>query len=467
MVQRLILVLMLAGTALPALAGTCAKSNLVRGGTWTERRNRLATEVRGEIWSDAIQACLDHDRDVRLAAKPTPYYLDKPLIIRSGSRFTADPSAELRLVPGTNTCMIRNQHIVSGEAGPPDPRIPPDSDITIAGGIWTTLSPGKTENNGNIRGRADASDSAPGAHGVILLSNVRDVVVQNLTVRESRPFGVHISNAAGFRVENLRFENHWRDGVHINGPASHGVIRHLRGVTHDDFVALNAWDWHNYAPTFGPITDLTIEDIAGDPARLTEADARSPYSDGSADIRLLAGVKRFRDGRGVECGIGKCTFRGLRNIRSFKLYDQPNLEDQQPRDASDRIGKIFNVAFEDLEFSRAPSGPPFLIHADVDHLLIRDVILNFLLRPDFRLVQIGPMSATYKGNFADPEHWIEIFSPDRDCTVRSLQLSRITTGDGAPVRNPDRLVEVVNQKLNPEYPASTPKGGTGRCVLIR
>jgi len=108
-------------------------------------------------------------------------------------------------------------------------------------------------------------------------------VVRNVTVRQSRAFGVHLSNCRDFLVEGVTFEDHGRDGVHVNGPASCGVIRSVRGVTHDDFVALNAWEWANYAPSYGPIHHLLVEDVAGTPR--VSADDASPLPDGTAELR--------------------------------------------------------------------------------------------------------------------------------------------------------------------------------------
>ncbi len=89
-----------------------------------------------------------------------------------------------------------------------------------------------------------------------------------------------------------------------------------------------------------------------------------------------------------------------------------------------------------------------------------------------KLVLIGPMSATYKMDPAKPESWVEIFSPDKDCTVRNLWLAEIVkqwTAGGKIVTSPVdavECVEIVEQKINPDYPRTTPRGGTGRGILV-
>ena len=70
-----------------------------------------------------------------------------------------------------------------------------------------------------------------------------------------------------------------------------------------------------------------------------------------------------------------------------------------------------------------------------------------------------------KRNPADPATWLEIFDPDRECTVRGLHLSRITDAQGRPL-DPAGLVRVVQLQPNPDYPRTTPRGGTGRGHLV-
>ena len=134
-----------------------------------------------------------------------------------------------------------------------------------------------------------------GTHGVILLQNTRRISVKNVTVRKSKPFAIHLGNVHEFEIDGLTLEDHYRDGVHVNGPASQGTIRNVRGNSHDDPVALNAWEWKNYALTYGPIRDVLVENVTG-------------ASSGTNAIRLLPGVKRFDDGTelGVSWKISRC-----------------------------------------------------------------------------------------------------------------------------------------------------------------
>jgi len=439
--------------------------SLVRIGHWIEVRQDNSgqpeeRQVTGEIWNDAIRAALREAGGAFLPARERPFYLDGPIVLGSGQFLVADARAEIRLKPGTNTCLVRNENMLSAPNGPVPPGITPDSGILVEGGIWSTLCFGSSLDNGNARGRADANDSIAGAHGVLAFNNVRDLVVRNVTVRQSRPFGVHLAAVSRFLIDGVRFERHHRDGVHLNGLCSDGVVRNVRGLTGDDFVALNAWDWRNYCMVFGPIERILVEDV--------DAENR-----GCASIRLLAGTKNFAGGATLDCPVQDCVFRGIRGVHTFKLYDQPNLEHGRQHDYADPIGKMSRLFFEQLHIPVAVRPATFQIHSDVDGLFIRDVALDFAVSSDDRLVSIGPLSQTYKHRPDDPNHWVEIFSPDKDCTVRNLRLEGIRASIETDGRMEQReldgqtLVHVIQQQLNPDYPRTTPRGGTGKGHWVR
>lgn len=120
---------------------------LVSTSTWTESWPDAGglpqpREVKGAIWNEAIQAALDKANTVHLPKRDQPYYLDGPIILKSGQKLTADAEAEIRLKPGTNTCMVRNENIIGFADQPVPEDTKPDTNITIEGGIWTTLANG-------------------------------------------------------------------------------------------------------------------------------------------------------------------------------------------------------------------------------------------------------------------------------------------------------------------------------------
>ena len=433
--------------------------SLIRSETWTENWPDASSKVEtrivaAEVWTQAVQAALDAHGEVHIPAREQPYYLDGPLILKSGQKLTADPKAEIRLTPGCNTCMVRNEHVVTMNKKPVPADLPLDTDISIEGGIWTTLA-NEVSTNGNERGHSSKENPVFGTHGVILLQNVRRVLVKNVTIRESSPFGVHLANAHEFTVENITLEEHRRDGVHVNGPASDGFIRGVRGNSIDDDVALNAWEWKNYAPSYGPIERIVVEDVTGCPGDEHE---------GNIAIRLLPGVKRFDDGTKLDCPIRNITLRRITDIRHFKIYDQPNFELGRDNDFSIGVGTVKSLRLEDLTFNRPGQ---IELHANTDGLSIHNVQVNHPITPDWHLLAIGPLSQTYKpSKVEDSAKWFEIFSPDLDCTVRNVSITGVRRDSQADLPI-EQVVKVIEQKPNPDYPKTTPKGGVGKGIWIR
>ena len=428
--------------------------------TWTEHTaekqgDTQPREVTAEIWTAAFQRRIDETKRLEIPARPEPYYVDGPIVLPSGATIVAEPAAEIRLVPGANTCIVRNANLVGFASGPVPADSQPDTDIAIDGGIWsTTLATTPAAPQGNRRGGSGQKPPVPGVHGVILLQNVRRVSVKNVTIRQSRPFGVHLANAHEFTVENITLDRHRRDGVHVNGPASDGLIRGVRGDSHDDNVALNAWDWKHYTPSYGPIERVVVEDVTGSPDGLPSANS----------IRLLPGVKKFDDGTLLDCPIRDITLRRITDIKEFKCYGQPNLELGRDNDSSVGVGRLESIRFEQMTFHRPGT---IEVHADTDGLVIDGVTLAFDPPPAWHLLAIGPKSATYKHNPTDTAKWTEIFSPDLDCTVRNVRVSGVRLAGSTEDLPTERLVNVIEQRLNPDYPRTTPRGGTGRGIWVR
>ena len=424
-------------------------AHLVRRGSWTEPANGpdgtpAERPVDGELWNDAIAAALAAHGGVFLPRRDAAYYLDAPIVLASGQTLAADPRAEIRLKPGTDTCMVRNANPVGGQDGPLPADIVPDESITVEGGIWNAAH--------NAAGFSDARRSIPGAHGVLCFNNVRGLVVRKLTVRQGTPHAVQLANVSRFLVADIDLDDQRRDGIHVNGPARDGLLRDIRGVTYDDFVALNAWDWKHTTMTFGPIERVLVE-------RLDGGDR------GAASLRMLPGTKRFADGTTLDCPVRNCVFREIRGLNDIKAYDQPNLELGRAKDFCAPIGTLSGIFIEQLSIRRPRDPATIQIHAHADGIHVADVILDFPRRPTDRLVSIGPLSMTFTAGGNDPARWVEIFSPDLDCTVRNLTLENVRTAAGVVVP-PRELVRVIEQRPNPDYPRTLPRGGTGRGIWI-
>ena len=127
------------------------------------------------------------------------------------------------------------------------------------------------------------------------------------------------------------------------------------------------------------------------------------------------------------------------------------------------IGSIRNLRFKDLFFNRSGK---IELRANTDCPVTRDVRINHPIAEDWCLQAIGPKSMTCN-RAKNPANSIEVFSPDLDCATRKVTVS----GDrvlGSQADIPiDRVVKVLNPKLNTDYLNTTPNGGTGKGILIR
>jgi len=79
------------------LAALHAAEGLLRTEMWTENWPNAsgAMETRtvtAEVWTQAMQAALDADGKLHIPAREKPYYLDGPLILKSGQKLTAGPN---------------------------------------------------------------------------------------------------------------------------------------------------------------------------------------------------------------------------------------------------------------------------------------------------------------------------------------------------------------------------------------
>lgn len=423
-------------------------------------------EVTGEIWSDAIDRCLRERGSAWIPRMAEPIYIDRPIVLRGGQRLSVHPETEIRLHPDSaGTCMVRNAGIVFAQDRPVELNAGADEDIVIEGGIWNDQI-----NGGKGRGGAfDRAGSMPGSHGIFLLHNVARLLVRNVRFRDCSPFAVQLGNATDFVVEDIAFDE-TADGIHIEGPAARGVIRRIAGKTNDDAVALNAWDWDNSSLTFGPITDVLVEDV----------EVRPGYT--WSELRLLPGTKVFPGGATVDCDIRRCIFRNIRGLHTFKMYDQPNLSKTE-EDFADPIGRMADLFFSDItvngilraDYYDTYSDGVFDICADVERISIRNVRLDYPLGDAERapyLVSVGPKSLTWARGLKPEDGWVEVFNPNASPVVKGLVVSGVVmpaaggSGAAAPCRDAALLFHERRLTLNPDFPRTQPRGGTGNGRIV-
>lgn len=423
--------------------------------------------------SDLIAKALAEYDHVTIPQLPFPVYLNRPIVMSSGKHLTVHPKTAMRMMEDCGGCMVRNEHVIDGrfDQFPADYE---DHDILVEGGIWEqskyAYCPWDDQpamrSFAKLRFDGSALPAGENAHnvllGVFLLSNARNFTVRDLVIREGSFYGVLVAGGSHFILENITFQNHYKDGLHINGPSSYGYIRNISGETGDDVIALNAWDWATSAVSFGAIDHMDIADVVCD----------------HREVRLLPGRKVFLNGNRTECPITNCSFQNIQGVYCFKMYQQPYwLNDfRDYKDKSEIAGVIENVAFRNIALGQLTEEglgeikieAIFEVCADCTNLSLENVALNVplqeVLDAGVQLVKVGPKSSTCKRGYTDPSQWCELFDTDLICTVDNLQLRNISFA-GTPCREQEKLVSTVRLTPNPDYPNTTPKGGTGYGIL--
>jgi hypothetical protein len=60
----------------------------------------------------------------------------------------------------------------------------------------------------------------------------------------------------------------------------------------------------------------------------------------------------------------------------------------------------------------------------------------------------------------EPEKWGELFSPDSVCMAENITFENVFFND-EKINTIDEIMAEVHLSINPDYPNTTPKGGTG------
>jgi hypothetical protein len=130
-----------------------------------------------------------------------------------------------------------------------------DSNIVVTGGTWDR----KLTTGG--------SATYVGKHTLVFRRvdklSINGATVNVLTQGSSAvKYAINIGDCTKVNVQNITF-NTGSDGLHFNGPDKDLVARHMRGTTHDDFVAYTSVDYSTYSDVLGNIDGILEEDVRG------------------------------------------------------------------------------------------------------------------------------------------------------------------------------------------------------------
>ena len=413
-------------------------------------------EYRGKKvtdYSTAVQMALNAHAVVEIPYREEPVYLRRGIIVNSGNTLRVHP--ETRIIYTEDGVVLRNRNVIDGHFRAVFPGDASDRDISVTGGIWEAPE-------SVIISNRDPLEGILGCDSLFLLHNVVGCRFEHVRIRNSMRMGLMIGNCTDFIVNDVEFiEGQNRDGIHVEGPASWGIIRDIRGNTGDDVIALNAWDWTNSSLTFGSIHHVIVEKIDCKPGYLW------------SEMRLHPGNYGLPDGTVIECPVYDVILQDITGVHTVKLYNQPNLMPGYNTDKSFGLGSLYNLYFRRMKIDYYPSDAYYTVknscfemHADGYNINLSDIEVNFPLRDrghsDYSLMAVGPISATWKIS-DNPDDWFDFFDPDSVCHVDGITIENITVC-GEKCNDREKLLLVRRQSVNPDYPKTTPAGGTGYGV---
>lgn len=416
-------------------------------------------EVR--VWDAAFSRALNDSDEVYVPDLGEPYYISQTIVLKSGKSLRLDPKAEIRAMPGMRTTLLRNATPLPGNQLPEPQSIPPDHNIRVSGGIWNA----SCDENPKSLCCYDLEDSITGMSGALEFTNVRDLTVSDLEIRNAVNFCIQMSNAQKVEISGITFRDSKADGLHMNGPLKNIRVHHLVNEgTGDDFVSLNAWDWVHAHVTAGPIEDVILE----------HCECRSGYN----SIRMLSGVKHYFDGTTRDCFIRDVIIRDLHGVQNFKMYAQGLAGTQEKL----QVGKLERIYFKDIfglkKLNRIPFDPPyygqkdrtapFEILANSDDLVFENLHGDFDFSENPVVIAVGPLAFTGSREGEDPFFAKEVFPAHLSCVVKNLTIGPVFGRDGVRAKDPAKLVKAFELAPRPDFVPGKheSRGGTGSGRIL-
>ncbi len=375
----------------------------------------------GKIWSEALSFALkNYDKIIIPAGK---YYTDKSFVVPSNREIIADKNAEIILIKGVKSLLLRNENVIDGSDRPIPRTAVKDENISITGGIWGE------ENDERLgygeSGCFDENNSMVGVSTCFLLSNVKNLILKNLTFRHTAGFAIQMGNINDFKVEDICFDGCFADGLHINGGTENGTVKNLYGHTEDDLIALNAYDWDNSSINFGKIENLVVDGVK------CETGGNVHKS-----IRIQPGIYPYKNGEKEDCFIKNLTIKNVSGVACFKMYLQTPAYTTLP-EKNVGVGRMENVRFENVsaDTSEPVDKQPnylsgntvtgnfatFEIGSNVKSLVFYNVrtILNKAKYPNSYFMTVGPKTQYIE------EKKLELFDPYVCCTAEGIRFENV------------------------------------------
>lgn len=412
----------------------------------------------GKIWSEAFSFALKNYEDIIIPAGK--YYVDKSLVVPQNRGIIADENAEIILIKGVKSLLLRNENVIDGSDKPIPKTAIKDENISITGGIWGEEN---DERLGYGKGGCfDENNSMVGVSTCFLLSNVKNLTLKNLTFRHTAGFAIQMGNISNFAVENICFDACYADGLHINGGTENGTVKNLYGHTEDDLIALNAYDWDNSSINFGKIENLVVDGVKCDVGGNVHK-----------SIRIQPGIYPYKSGEKEDCFVKNLTIKNVSGVACFKMYLQTPAYTTFP-EKNVGVGRMENILFENIsaDTSEPVDKQPnylsgntvtgnfatFEIGSNVKNLTFNNIktVLNKAKYPNSYFIAVGPKTQYIA------EKKLELFDPYVCCTIQKINFENVYINNEKKDDLTGFIKEISYDNL---YPSALPFG-KGKIISV-
>lgn len=406
-------------------------------------------EPTGDIWTKAFQASLNEHETVIIPYSKKPYYIDSSVLVPSNRHIVVEEGAIIRLVKDVTVLLLRNTNTADGTREPI--KTERNKNITIEGGIWEDWCSHRMGYGDS--GKYDGDRSFFGVSTYMLLNNIDNLTLKNMTFKNCGGFAVQLGDVSNVVIENINFISCFADGIHVNGNVENIFIKNIKGEVGDDLVALNMYDWQNSSVNFGPCNNVICEDL--------ELSESSHYK----AIRIEPGIYTYENGETVDCSLTNAIFRRIKGIKTFKLYCQtpPYSPSLSPEKAE--VGSGDNIFFEDITIdldspidkldeymnshSVKGSFAGFELGLNVGNIYFKNInlILYKNKYPYSYLMCIGPKSVRL-------DDGVEIFDPYFSSVAKYVFLENIRINGEKPNDISPYVKEIVFNSLYDDIPST-------------
>jgi hypothetical protein len=246
--------------------GGSGNANTNQPTIFTNLNNEIYVFTNGVDDTTNIQTALNSGGHVKLNSPGGTYLISSPLIYSNLNWLDGGSGVTIKELAGNNCVMGITPAVTTNLLY---------ANIHISGITWDdnwTNNPGLAiygQPQNFLLSNKNTNNAVRGAGGTFCFFGCSNLLVEDCSWIDPNHFGIQVAGCQNVVIQRchpiLTSTNPISDGFHIGSPLLNLTIRDCYGVTADDFVALNAWDWLDSCPftNAANIVNVDIENISG------------------------------------------------------------------------------------------------------------------------------------------------------------------------------------------------------------